>query len=85
MFRIKKGVRGVYDGDIQELHYTAPDIYDQKVKASVISSELGNWTAVCLNTSHINIYLPPCCMINCSPAGFQCKEILYLLYRFHNG
>ena len=35
MFRIKKGVREYMMETYSELHYTAPDIYDQKVKASV--------------------------------------------------
>ena len=40
-----------------ELHYTAPDIYDQKVKASVgTSSELWELDGRLLEYFHINIY-----------------------------
>ena len=38
MFRMKKGVREYMMETYSELHYTAPDIYDQKVKASVGTS-----------------------------------------------
>lgn len=49
---MKKGVREYMMETYSELHYTAPDIYDQKVKASVgTSSELWELDGRCLNTS----------------------------------
>ena len=57
MFRMKKGVREYMMETYSELHYTAPDIYDQKVKASVgTSSELWELDGRLLEYFHINIY-----------------------------
>lgn len=57
MFRIKKGVREYMMETYSELHYTAPDIYDQKVKASVgTTSELWELDGRLLEYFHINIY-----------------------------
>ena len=84
---MKKGVREYMMETYSELHYTAPDMYDQKVKASVgTSSELWELDGRLLEYFHINIYSSTLLYDKLlSPAGFQCKEILYLLYRFHNG
>ena len=57
MFRMKKGVREYMMETYSELHYTAPDIYDQKVKASVgTTSELWELDGRLLEYFHINIY-----------------------------
>lgn len=57
MFRIKKGVREYMMETYSELHYTASDIYDQKVKASVgTTSELWELDGRLLEYFHINIY-----------------------------
>ena len=57
MFRMKKGVREYMMETYSELHYTAPDIYDQKVTASVgTSSELWELDGRLLEYFHINIY-----------------------------
>lgn len=57
MFRIKKGVREYMMETYSELHYTAPDIYDQKVKAGVgTSSELWELDGRLLEYFHINVY-----------------------------
>ena len=57
MFRIKKGVREYMMETYSELHYPAPDIYDQKVKASVgTTSELWELDGRLLEYFHINIY-----------------------------
>ena len=87
MFRMKKGVREYMMETYSELHYTAPDIYDQKVKASVgTSSELWELDGRLLEYFHINIYSSTLLYDKLlSPLASKCKEILYLLYRFHNG
>ena len=57
MFRMKKGVREYMMETYSELHYTAPDIYDQKVKASVgTSSELWELDGRLFEYSGINIH-----------------------------
>lgn len=57
MFRIKKGVREYMMETYSDLHYTAPNIYDQKVKASVgTSSEFWELDGRLPEYFHINIY-----------------------------
>lgn len=57
MFRIKKGVREYMMETYSDLHFTAPNIYDQKVKASVgTSSEFWEWDGRLPEYFHINIY-----------------------------
>ena len=57
MFRIQKGVREYMMETYSDLHFTAPNIYDQKVKASVgTSSEFWEWDGRLPEYFHINIY-----------------------------
>ena len=83
MFRIKKGVREYMMETYSELHYTAPDIYDQKVKASVgTTSELWELDGRLLEYFHINIYSSTLLYDKLlSPLAANAKKVLYLLYR----
>ena len=57
MFRMKKGVREYMMETYSDLHYTAPDIYDQKVKASVgTASEFWELDGRLPEYFHINVY-----------------------------
>ena len=57
MFRIQKGVREYMMETYSDLHFTAPNIYDQKVKASVgTSSEFWEGDGRLPEYFHINIY-----------------------------
>jgi hypothetical protein len=57
MFRIRKGVREYMMETYSDLHFTAPDIYDQKVKASVgTSSEFWELDGRLPEYFHVNIY-----------------------------
>lgn len=57
MFRIRKGVREYLMETYSDLHFTAPDIYDQKVKASVgTSSEFWELDGRLPEYFHVNIY-----------------------------
>lgn len=59
MFRIRKGVREYMMETYSDLHFTAPDIYDQKVKASVgTSSEFWELDGRLPEYFHVNIYAP---------------------------
>lgn len=59
MFRLRKGVDEYLIETFSELHYTAPDIYDQKVKA-VTGTASGFWEADghLPEYFHINVYSP---------------------------
>lgn len=57
MFRPRKGVREYMMETYSDLHFTAPDIYDQKVKASVgTASEFWEMDGRLPEYFHINIY-----------------------------
>lgn len=57
MFRLRKGVREYLIETYSDLHFTAPDIYDQKVKASVgTASEFWEADGRLLEYFHVNIY-----------------------------
>ena len=57
MFRIRKGVREYLMETYSDLHFTAPDIYDQKIKASVgTSSEFWELDGRLPEYFHVNIY-----------------------------
>ena len=57
MFRIRKGVREYMMETYSDLHFTAPDIYDQKVKASVgNSSEFWELDGRLPEYFHVNVY-----------------------------
>ena len=57
MFRIRKGVREYMMETYSDLHFTAPDIYDQKVKASVgTSSEFWELDGRLPEYFHVNVY-----------------------------
>jgi len=57
MFRIRKGVREYLMETYSDLHFTAPDIYDQKIKASVgTSSECWELDGRLPEYFHVNIY-----------------------------
>lgn len=57
MFRIRKGVNEYMMETYSDLHFTAPDIYDQKVKAGVgTASEFWEADGRLLEYFHINIY-----------------------------
>lgn len=59
MFRIRKNVREYLIETNNELHFTAPDIYDQKVKASMgTCSEFWEMDGRLPEYFHINIYSP---------------------------
>lgn len=57
MFRIRKGVREYLMETYSDLHFTAPNIYDQKVKASVgTASEFWELDGRLPEYFHVNIY-----------------------------
>lgn len=57
MFRVRKGVNEYMMETYSDLHFTAPDIYDQKVKASVgTASEFWQADGRLLEYFHINVY-----------------------------
>ena len=57
MFRIRKGVKEYMMETYSDLNFTAPNIYDQKVKASVgTASEFWELDGRLLEYFHINIY-----------------------------
>ncbi len=57
MFRLRKGVKEYMVETYSDLHFTAPDIYDQKVKASVgTASELWEVDGHLPEYFHINVY-----------------------------
>lgn len=57
MFRLRKGVNEYMIETYSDLHYTAPDIYDQKVKAGVgTASEFWEADGHLLEYFHTNIY-----------------------------
>ncbi len=56
MFRMKKGVNEYIMENLSELHFKAPDIYDQKVKAAVGTSEFWEMDGHLIEYFHINIY-----------------------------
>lgn len=59
MFRLRKGVNEYMMETYSNLHFTAPDIYDQKVKASVgTASEFWEGDGRLLEYFHINVYAP---------------------------
>ncbi len=59
MFRLRRGVNDYMMETYSELHFTAPDIYDQKVKASVgTASELWEADGRLLEYFRVNIYSP---------------------------
>ena len=59
MFRIRKGVREYLMETYSDLHFTAPDIYDQKVKASAgTSSEFWELDGRLPEYFHVNVYSP---------------------------
>lgn len=59
MFRIRKGINEYLMETYSDLHFTAPDIYDQKVKASVgTSSEFWELDGRLPEYFHINVYAP---------------------------
>ena len=59
MFRMRKGVNEYLMETYNDLHFTAPDIYDQKVKASVgTASEFWEMDGHLPEYFHINVYSP---------------------------
>ena len=65
MFRIRKGVREYMMETYSDLHFTAPDIYDQKVKrVSALLLSFGSWMAGCQNIFMLMSMLLPYCMIS---------------------
>lgn len=59
MFRIRKGVNEYVMETYSDLHFTAPNIYDQKVKATVgTASEFWELDGRLPEYFHINIYAP---------------------------
>lgn len=57
MFRLRKGVREYMMETCNDLHFTAPDIYDQKVKASVgTASEFWELDGNLPEYFHVNVY-----------------------------
>ena len=57
MFRLRKGVTEYLTETHSDLHFTAPDIYDQKVKASIgTASEFWMMDGRLPEYFHINIY-----------------------------
>ena len=66
MFRIKKGVKEYLMETYSDLHFTAPNIYDQKVKASIgTTSELWDLDGRLLEYFYINIYASSCSTTSC--------------------
>lgn len=59
MFRVKRGVREYMMETYSDLNFTAPNIYDQKVKASVgTASEFWELDGRLPEYFHINVYAP---------------------------
>lgn len=56
MFRMQKGVREYLMESYSELHFTAPNIYDQKVKAGYGTVFSGGFQATMLEYFHVNAY-----------------------------
>lgn len=56
MFRIQKGVREYLIESASELHFTAPNIYDQKVKAGTGTVGAYGFQGSMLEYFHVNIY-----------------------------
>ncbi len=56
MFRLQKGVSEYLIESCSELHYTAPNIYDQKVIASYGTTYGGGFQTKMLEYFHVNIY-----------------------------
>lgn len=56
MFRLKRGVREYLMETYSDLHFTAPNIYDQKVKAAVGTTRGNRMMASMLEYFHVNIY-----------------------------
>lgn len=56
MFKLKRGVNEYLVESSSDLHYTAPNIYDQKVKAIYGTTTEGKFQAAMLEYFHINIY-----------------------------
>ena len=57
MFRLRKGVREYMMETYSDLHFTAPNIYDQKVKASVgTASEFWEMDGRLPEYFHVNVY-----------------------------
>lgn len=56
MIRMKKGVNEYLIESLSDLHYTAPNIYDQKVKASYGTTNSRSFQASMLEYFHMNIY-----------------------------
>ena len=81
MFRIRKGVREYMMETCSDLHFTAPNIYDQKVKASTgTASEFWELDGQLPEYFHINVYastLLPDKLL--SPLASNAKK--YYIYR----
>lgn len=59
MFRLRRGVREYLVETYSNLHFTAPDIYDQKMEAAVgTASEFWEADGRLLEYFHINVYSP---------------------------
>lgn len=59
MFRMKKGVREYLVESYSDLHYSAPNIYDQKVKAVYGTvNRFGGVGGDVLENFHVNVYAP---------------------------
>lgn len=56
MFSMQKGVREYLMESYSDLHFTAPDIYDQKVKAGYGTVFSGGFQATMLEYFHVNVY-----------------------------
>ena len=56
MFRMQKGVREYLMESYSDLHFTAPDIYDQKVIAGYGTVFSGGFQATMLEYFHVNVY-----------------------------
>ncbi len=66
MFRIRKGVNEYMMETYSDLHFTAPDIYDQKVKAGVgLLRNFGKLTAGCWSIFILISIRLRCFTINC--------------------
>ena len=55
MIRMKKGVNEYLIESLSDLHYTAPNIYDQKVKASYGTTNSRSFQASMLEHFHMNL------------------------------
>ena len=59
MFRLRKGVKRYMMETHNDLHFTAPDIYDQKVKAAIgTAAELWELDGRLPEYLHLNVYQP---------------------------